>query len=220
MVKMPYYYDGVLIDQSVTSATYVEASIRLNSLFDPEYPIGGHQPRGYDQWSTMYNKYLVTGMSYSLGFYPSSEAALTSTGSRGLCGTRCFADGEEAAFGDLVDVMELPRESGFNWRRWTRAANTGAYDSNSDRPVYVKGYVSMKSLAKRRLPGQKWPQDFVTVVGNNPTYGMNMMLWAGTQATGTGTGSTPEVNNLPTMLVDIKLIYYVTWIDAAYMADS
>lgn len=34
---------------------------KLNSLFDPDHTSTGHQPRGFDQWKTMYNKYCVIG---------------------------------------------------------------------------------------------------------------------------------------------------------------
>lgn len=32
---------------------------RANSVFDPEQPIGGHQPMGFDQYATFYNNYRV-----------------------------------------------------------------------------------------------------------------------------------------------------------------
>ena len=34
---------------------------RLNSVHDPDVSVGGHQPRGHDQWSAMYSKYCVIG---------------------------------------------------------------------------------------------------------------------------------------------------------------
>ncbi len=34
-------------------------SFRLNSLFDPDFNTGGHQPRGRDQWSGIYQEYYV-----------------------------------------------------------------------------------------------------------------------------------------------------------------
>lgn len=41
-----------------TGAPYV---FNLNSLHDPNRTGVGHQPRGFDQWNTMYNKYCVIG---------------------------------------------------------------------------------------------------------------------------------------------------------------
>ncbi len=37
-----------------------DKSFRLNSLYDPDYSAGGHQPYGFDQMAAFYNKYLVT----------------------------------------------------------------------------------------------------------------------------------------------------------------
>jgi len=34
---------------------------RLNSIFDPDETSIGHQPRGHDQWSAMYQRYCVVG---------------------------------------------------------------------------------------------------------------------------------------------------------------
>lgn len=34
---------------------------RANSIFDPDYSGVGHQPFGYDQWSILYNHYVVLG---------------------------------------------------------------------------------------------------------------------------------------------------------------
>lgn len=32
---------------------------RLNSIFDPNYSVGGHKPLGADEWSAFYNRYVV-----------------------------------------------------------------------------------------------------------------------------------------------------------------
>ncbi len=38
----------------------------LNSLFDPNTTGTGHQPRGFDQLKTLYNRYRVYGVSYKV----------------------------------------------------------------------------------------------------------------------------------------------------------
>lgn len=35
-------------------------SVRLNSLFDPDQAVGGHQPFGFDQLAAIYGRYVVT----------------------------------------------------------------------------------------------------------------------------------------------------------------
>jgi hypothetical protein len=50
----------------VLSTPQTNKIFRLNSLFDPDYSVGGHQPRGFDQWMTMYNKYCVIGATVTI----------------------------------------------------------------------------------------------------------------------------------------------------------
>lgn len=49
----------------VSTDTYV---LRANSAYDPDYSFGGHQPRGWDQLSQMYNKYVVLGSKLTVTF--------------------------------------------------------------------------------------------------------------------------------------------------------
>jgi len=49
---------GVVIGADFMGTEYV---FRLNSLFDPDLTGVGHQPFGYDQLTTMYGSYCVTG---------------------------------------------------------------------------------------------------------------------------------------------------------------
>jgi len=49
---------GVVIGNDFLGTEYV---FRLNSLFDPDLTSTGHQPFGYDQLTTMYGSYCVTG---------------------------------------------------------------------------------------------------------------------------------------------------------------
>lgn len=47
--------------QVTTGVAPVSILFRGNSIFDPQFAVGGHQPLGFDQWSTFYDKYVVTG---------------------------------------------------------------------------------------------------------------------------------------------------------------
>ena len=39
-----------------------------NGLFDPNLQVGGHQPLGFDQWTTFYNHYTVLGSKITVKF--------------------------------------------------------------------------------------------------------------------------------------------------------
>lgn len=56
--KVSLTYCEEIALSSSTSAPYL---FRLNSLHDPNASATGHQPRGHDQWSAMYDKYCVIG---------------------------------------------------------------------------------------------------------------------------------------------------------------
>jgi hypothetical protein len=58
------YCDTVAID--ITSGVRGTYSFRLNSAFDPNYTASGHQPMGFDQWSSFYNHYVVEGCAWEM----------------------------------------------------------------------------------------------------------------------------------------------------------
>lgn len=53
---------------SPSSQTATGFSIRANDLYDPQVSAGGHQPRGFDQYSTLYKKFTVTASKISVTF--------------------------------------------------------------------------------------------------------------------------------------------------------
>lgn len=48
-----------LYADNTTGRTGSDIPFRLNSLYDPYFPAGGHQPLGFDQMAQMYNNYCV-----------------------------------------------------------------------------------------------------------------------------------------------------------------
>jgi hypothetical protein len=48
----------------------------LNSAFDPNTSGIGHQPMGYDQWSSFYNSYVVERCDYDVACLSSADAVL------------------------------------------------------------------------------------------------------------------------------------------------
>lgn len=62
IVRLPYAFNSQL-----TSVTSFQNTVwNINSLFDPEETYVGHQPRGFDQWATIYNRYRVFAVSGSI----------------------------------------------------------------------------------------------------------------------------------------------------------
>lgn len=73
-VKMRYC-QTVQLDAFNTATDHI--LFRANSIFDPFEPIGGHQPYGHDQWSAVYNHYLVTNSYCSVTAIPELSTAST-----------------------------------------------------------------------------------------------------------------------------------------------
>lgn len=59
---------------TTTSGLSSDQKFRLNSIFDSDYTGSGHQPRGHDQWSFLYEKYRVDACNIRL------DCGSTSTG--------------------------------------------------------------------------------------------------------------------------------------------
>lgn len=59
IVKLPYAQQKSFVG-GVPGVT-VDHQFRLNSIYDPDAEVGGHQPLGHDQWNAFYNRYRVIG---------------------------------------------------------------------------------------------------------------------------------------------------------------
>lgn len=65
IVKMRYVGGQVL---GFDDASYVGYVMRANSVNDPDYTGGGHQPLGMDQWAQFYDYYCVLGSTCKVTF--------------------------------------------------------------------------------------------------------------------------------------------------------
>lgn len=69
------YGEQVNIDAGAgTTATAVFAA---NDLYDPNVAVGGHQPRGFDQWMAFYNHFCVIGARIKVTFMSQGGTAGT-----------------------------------------------------------------------------------------------------------------------------------------------
>lgn len=58
--KLKYVFDQNYIDPPGSTAASSHM-FRANSLYDPDFTSGGHQPRGFDQFMAMYQTFTVIG---------------------------------------------------------------------------------------------------------------------------------------------------------------
>lgn len=73
------YVEEITLDPgapSIVSNGIAIHSFRANSCHDPNYSLGGHQPRGWDEHTALYNEYVVLGSKLTFQPFP-----LTTVGS-------------------------------------------------------------------------------------------------------------------------------------------
>lgn len=61
------YVDTKEIGHHQTSAAH---TYRINSIYDTQYDLGGHQPAFHDQWKTLYSNYRVLAVEWKCTFTP------------------------------------------------------------------------------------------------------------------------------------------------------
>lgn len=98
----------------------------LNSIFDPNRTGVGHQPYGRDTLATLYNRYRVFRVSYSLSFYNSSSSAKVAV---------CPANIEMGA-STVSEIMENPQS------KW-------AIQLPGGQQKVIKGSISLPALTGR-----------------------------------------------------------------------
>jgi hypothetical protein len=57
-----------LLTLSMATTVGNQQTMRLNSIFDPNSAVGGHQPYGYDQLAALYNRYRVLRTRWRITF--------------------------------------------------------------------------------------------------------------------------------------------------------
>lgn len=220
MVKLPYFESIRLVDTE--NIVQTEHIMDLTSAYDPNQTGTGGQPRGYDQWASIYGNYIVRGVAYKIKIRPSSDTAATNVATNFILGVTCGPEGFSSQnFQDLKDYMEYPKSKYHKWQHSTREVNNpreGAmYRGRTD---YMSGYVSNKKLLRyygakgimgASVGGQTvyiYPNDYAAPTGTSPASINELCLWA---------ASLPEDGNafdggekyLPYMYADVRLVYYV-----------
>ncbi len=80
------YVDELTLSTQSTLATFgAETAFRLNSLYDPYFPAGGHQPYGFDQLNLIYGRYMVHKCTVEVTFSdPSSDGLVAAVFAKNL----------------------------------------------------------------------------------------------------------------------------------------
>lgn len=146
---MRYFTTDVLNASSTAPAILL---YRANSVYDPEYATGGHQPMTYDEWMAVYNHYCVIGSRIRVEVVQPNITNVN-PGVIGVILTPTAA----TLPSDLSSVVEQ------NDTRGVQLANPF---TNSRRMIFTCNYSARKFFGARFSPSNP---DFYAKDGANPT---------------------------------------------------
>lgn len=194
LVKMPYFeQDGI----GGFAASYADFTYSLTSIFDPSVTGTGHQPRGHDQYLTLYSYYRVRKVDIS--FQAWSVTNDTTGGQAQIVGT-CLS-GYSAGSSDLTDIIEEANTIGYLRNKYMMMNRAGI--SIGQNRYTRKMSVDIDKLRMLIFPAAgAYPEesDITTNFGASPS-GFNMYFNA-------YTGSTTGTENVD-IPFSIKLMYHV-----------
>lgn len=101
--KLRYVDNTFVTADNLTGLTGTELAWRLNSLFDPYFPAGGHQPLGFDQLTPMYQRYKVFKVDMNIAVRGRSGSALPFVGINIRNGASTYNLGSLKALGEVLE---------------------------------------------------------------------------------------------------------------------
>jgi len=168
---------------------------RLNSIFDPEFSIGGHQPMGRDQWANLYQAYRVLGAKITAKFYWNGSALV---GQPHNVGITFISPNSTTVITDQTQLIERTHN------RCIKLLKSNSRDSQT-----ITCYWSAKKYFGKLLA---YDHTAVAQMGSDPTYPALAQVWCGTADR---TGSSAE-----TVYVDIVIDYLVEFSEPVSLATS
>jgi len=236
LVHLPYF-EYPTLTTTLAGVTYVEYDWRLNSLFDPNYTETGHQPRGFDQLSSLFTQYLVLGVGYDIELVYNSDGDSSGIAMNLFSGLLCAPGTYETQFASVNDFMEAPMTKYFK-RRQHFLVGTAPSSSNSQfvgvggkkHSMRYTGYINVRNMLKywgtQNTSGTAaatyldWPGAYIGATNGNPTNTSFMTFCLGSMAQGTGTSQATETNVLGTCYLAVRLRYDAIMLGAVLPSNS
>lgn len=198
MVRLRYC-DTVNLNAPVGGAP-IHHAFRASSAYDPDFSLGGHQPKGFDEWMTVYNHYTVVGAKMT-----ATPAQDNSTNKIPVkYGIMLTADANSiTALGDYNDIREsrlggAMKQAGEYYRYGATVKQTGL----------SKTYSARKFFSIRNFVGKDLYRGDDS---NNPVENAYFALWA------CAIGSTEDP---PSQAFDIEIEYIVVFTEPKLLLPS
>jgi len=152
-----------------TTTAPVTAYIKANGMFDPEVALGGHQPRGFDQWMRVYDHFTVVGSKITVQQLPTT----TNNVNPGLFGV-ILDDNTTFSYTSGTSVLE--GRQGGNHKIYGPQISTG-----KNTPTVRKGFSARKFFTKKDIIGS---EGYKGSASADPTEGAYFGIWASAASAG------------------------------------
>lgn len=160
LVKMRYV-DELRISTGAGSSLSKSAPFVANGLFDPYYPLGGHQPKGFDQWMAIYSHYNVIGAKITV--------KLASSGSNNVAWGVCRTPSpSQMANRSLTYILENRYQKNVRYLSWNNNTNVTMNNRGLTASYSQKKVFGKNSAQKENLTGS---------IEANPTEGQYFEIW-------------------------------------------
>jgi len=190
MIKMSYK-DNINCSSSINPWAIWNG--RLNSIYDPDYAIvNGHQPLGYDQWATFYNKFRVYKAYVTATFINNTSA-----------GVQCGVLPYNADAGNLAVVDDSTFEQ-------PHAATKTVGGQNGLNKIVIKKMVDIPRILGRSHVQYKSADSTASVFTNNPQDLCNLAIF----------GRVINESSNPTIQIILNITYYVEMFDRKQVSIS
>lgn len=168
------------VNQVIGAGSYYQSVYRGNSLYDPDFQVGGRQPLGYNIWSQFYNKYCVHGAKV--------RVSITNIGA----GTNAYVVvvPETTPSVPFTNITELTM---YPYSRHCVASQATGMDRSK-----VKHYMSTKKIWGVHKAAVLADQNYASLTSNNPvnTWYWNIFV------------DTPDAAKATNVQLKIDIVYY------------
>lgn len=110
------YVEQIALNAGI--GTIASVDFKANGCHDPYTPSGGHQPLGWDEWKSFYNRYIVLGSKINVAFSQSTAGANTAPVA---CGVFVSDDGTIP-----TSVTTIAEQGLSKWKYLSAPAGTGS----------------------------------------------------------------------------------------------
>lgn len=147
-----------------TPATYVFSA---NGMYDPNITGTGHQPKGFDQWLSLYRHYTV--LSSKIKVTPASSGS-TSSLIGFVYGVTLTSSTTDFSARNTEDMMESQNSRSYHYM------NNFSSSANPTAPASCFSYFNAKREFGKNVMGSA---EFHGDAASNPTEQMNYVVWQG-----------------------------------------